>query len=1739
MEYGKALAKLYVSGSAIELSEAEISNKVNEGWALFSCKCESSVNVSVGQIATLEISRVGTSVYERLVGEIINVTRRDDGKSWYYEISAHGPGRELKRKVVYPPSGTMTEQQYIQYIMSYFPNLQSAFYGTFSNTIYAGGRMNYAFDLLYDFCRDHTIDFYCKENTIYFFKGSIGSANVTLSPIISREYVVDSTNIYNKVRLFNPDQIVFDNVDYYTEDITDLDYWNVDSQSVKFRIKSTINLPAGTYAVCVRHLYTTHGWSCTLNLGTTLHTSTITKFNFCFVPICDGPSIFQYTDMALGIYLKNPVDQGCLFYDLGKLSWYYFNKTSYYEVFWSLPFQTVSVSLKDFQNIGGSFSGSISMVEFRITGITHIIESNSKRGAGDIVMTGAAPKPGLIIDKLFFNCLGMVTYTNTESASAYGEREYLPDDPYYVGSYADGTLRAKNIIDRLAKPEISLRKLVIEGTAPINLGYSYIVDNDSFIVREYRQVWDGYDWKTEVGLAKSPFKHPELEQYTRIKYLRKKVRELENIVSEQGIRSGDLASLLGYVVTAPKMMFSDVLSGEILADNLHISATNIDSLVIEKSRIENFSAGTINSIDTIEYIGYISNIDSIGNINYMNVNQIGNIGNIGNITTLQNVSYIQAINNIGNINYFNATQIGSINSIGTIGTVEEMNVNRIGHIGQIQDLDLLRADVVEYIGSISQVDYANIGIANIGQIGSLNNLVTNYLTVNNIATLSTATINTAYITNIGGINQLSVNDMYVSHIGSINSLTANVANISNISGVSNLTVTNANITNLSGVTSMTVSTLNATIIRNVSSLSASTASITNIVGVNQLTATNANISNISGVASFQADTINAIKNLIATNANINTISNVNYFYANNASIGAITSTLQALNAINANISTISSVNKVVALNITVNGTLTVPGAGTIYNLYGTNFDFEWGTLDYFLVGTISGTSISFNIGTINNLMIGSASASVLNFSSGTMGNITVTGGFTGGTFNFTSGYIDSILIEQIATITAMNVNTGLIGSLTVSGIGHIALFDLGSGTIDEFVANIEDVGELNVTVRGSLNSAIISSGSIANCTITAGTIGNLSAAAERVDRLTVTVYGTLNSAYISLATISTCTISIGTVSNLSVTNESVGYLNVTSRGTIVSATITSAQIGGLNVSAGTITNCTIASVGIGTLSLSSGTIGKLELIAPLIGRGVIRAENIVFEPINIVPNPSFEYGGEGTLLPTSTVTSWDSNVTRISGGYNSSYAGVVAANVYAWAYATVPTVPGEVWRGTGWAKSPSSTAPRLLLKVLNSAFQPISTLVVAMGGGVNVWGSMSPYQVTIPTNGAFVVPGLYASGYASTFDGLAIVKDVGTTNLGPGIIETRHIKANAVTTNEIKFSGSAPTTIEGGKLWYESDKKLMKFAFSSTEVAQIPFYPIYFENSPPENLVPNQAFEIDRDQDNIPDFWSITGFGSYSYYLRQNDPVNYPTIKGSKYMEISCPAGLNQIFLTSNFIPIRKDARYYASAYVKGSGHPISYRILWYKENKLPASTDATDVWTFDPPPSSWTKGEGVVYAPSDAAFARVQFLIFNPDYNSNICIDDVVLSEMRAAVSTSKWELTFSTGWQPLTINPNSSNYYILPIPAANWSRLVAYSALAVLQDVEPDTVFPCILQVEATDYYSRQVAGMRIDDWKYKTAKPTAIPLQALGFNGAFHMAKNASGQITLNIISYDSSTVRLWVYIFASMETPHAHY
>jgi len=1138
------------------------------------------------------------------------------------------------------------------------------------------------------------------------------------------------------------------------------------------------------------------------------------------------------------------------------------------------------------------------------------------------------------------------------------------------------------------------------------------------------------------------------------------------------------------------------------------SATITNAYITNISNINTLNASNL-YVSNIASIGtgYITNAN-ITNISSLNSASIGTayISVIQNVATL--VATTANITHIGNVSDLTATQ-ANITNISNVSNLTASTANLTNVLG-VSNMSVTSASISNITGvSNFYTTNATIGNANITNISSLNSATigsANIAIIGGVSTLTATNANINYIQNVSSLSATSAN---IVNITGISNLTASTANISIIQNVGTITATQANLTNVSNLVSLTASTVNATNLI-ASSATISNSTIGNVIATNaqlsgsiktdKIVALTTQITIGSSGQQVYIPVPSTIVNVYGTSIHMSwgtvdtaligtitagslsfTIGTVQTFYIGNASASVMNFSIGTVN--NINISGVASGNQMSFSSGTI-GNLNVTGIETINTISVSSATI--GQLNVTGTGIIGTVSIS--CGTINNLTVTGvqhmdtltvSSATITNcnitstglvnnlsVTSGTIVNLNVTATESVSTLSVSSGTIDVLNVTSNASMDRVSINSSTIGNLTVTSTGQITNLQ---------VSNIGYINWLSVTTKANIGTMNVSSGTVVDLNVTSVSgIQTLSVNSATIGQMNVTGYGhigvfdldvgtidsalitigTLNyatitatsvgTAFISISTINSCTITFGTITNFTAITENVSTLNVTVKGSLSFATISAAGIGGLSVSSGTLASCTISSGQIGNLSITSSTINQLKITTPLIGTAVITADNLVFLPYDWIPNPSFE-----VVDSAGNLVDWQ-NVTRVSGGYNSSYAGVVAANNYGWANSTVPTDYGEIWRFKGYSQG--SYLHYFALKVLDSLYNPIGTLTCAFASASSFTERL--WQATISVSGAkFIVPGLYALLKSATFDMLSLAKDVGEINIGDGQITSPKIAADAVQTSQIHFdplSGSDPSD-STLTLWYRNDYDQLRFGGQNGQIGIVKRYPITEFNTPPENLVFNPFFEEDIDYDGVPDYWvpppgsKNVDWGTLSPGLRGKKCIWSKISSSGTYKEWQ-----------SICVPVRPGQKLYARCYAKADAAYTPnigiLHIAWYPLDGTTFLDEVTS--TVKGLTTSWDIHEVTATVPADGTYAQnVRYAKIHL-YAGNVATyttyyDDVVLSEQRAVVPTDE-----------VVATADAASGTSVTVPDQTWTTLLSYT----VPNVDHEVLF-CFASAMITD--------------------------------------------------------------------------
>ena len=247
------------------------------------------------------------------------------------------------------------------------------------------------------------------------------------------------------------------------------------------------------------------------------------------------------------------------------------------------------------------------------------------------------------------------------------------------------------------------------------------------------------------------------------------------------------------------------------------------------------------------------------------------------------------------------------------------------------------------------------------------------------------------------------------------------------------------------------------------------------------------------------------------------------------------------------------------------------------------------------------------------------------------------------------------------------------------------------------------------------------------------------------------------------------------------------------------------------------------------------------------------------------------------------------------------------------------------------------------------------------------------------------------------------------TKIDGGKIYTGSIKADQIDTGAIKsqhiefdaVNSDAEEPTKDRTMWYREDLDQLRFRGTGGKVGYIPRYPLTQDSAPPENLVPNQCFEIDRDGDNVPDYWRkevISGSGSVGLTSEGR--------KGKYCLTIYASNGKTRV--GSALIPVTPNTKYYVRVFVK---HKLGETNLdeplitvgFFDRSGL---EDASPVWSnigSNVTQDYWIKKEGTVTVPDGKYYAAIYCQVSIDSGYSMIYFDNVTFSEIRAMIPTNK----------------------------------------------------------------------------------------------------------------------------------------
>lgn len=145
-------------------------------------------------------------------------------------------------------------------------------------------------------------------------------------------------------------------------------------------------------------------------------------------------------------------------------------------------------------------------------------------------------------------------------------------------------------------------------------------------------------------------------------------------------------------------------------------------------------------------------------------------------------------------------------------------------------------------------------------------------------------------------------------------------------------------------------------------------------------------------------------------------------------------------------------------------------------------------------------------------------------------------------------------------------------------------------------------------------------------------------------------------------------------------------------------------------------------------------------------------------------------------------------------------------------------------------------------------------------------------------------------------------------------------------------------------------------------------------SSPEENMIPNSSFEVDRDNNGVPDHWDKDFDGNNQAVVSLDSAVKDEGYKSCKITG----AGIDQNAVACKPIPVQPGKNYFLRCRAKASvaiDYGFYFRVFWYANNINIGRGDAlsyTDIVPNGPLTTTFQEFSGKVTAPANAYFCRV-----------------------------------------------------------------------------------------------------------------------------------------------------------------------
>jgi len=483
------------------------------------------------------------------------------------------------------------------------------------------------------------------------------------------------------------------------------------------------------------------------------------------------------------------------------------------------------------------------------------------------------------------------------------------------------------------------------------------------------------------------------------------------------------------------------------------------------------------------------------------------------------------------------------------------------------------------------------------------------------------------------------------------------------------------------------------------------------------------------------------------------------------------------------------------------------------------------------------------------------------------------------------------------------------------------------------------------------------------------------------------------------------------------------YKPTISAGVIAAKSILAEHIRANQITADHIVTGAIHSDHIAAGQIKSDHIATSQIEAKHIKAGEITAEKLTVGFANYLPDGDFEIGDLSKEWQVETGSAsldtyaYSGNYSlKVTADYYNSDTGNYEGRVHSRTY--IPCIGGERFYIRARLDTTNNAKARIEIAFYDQNKSYISSTTAISLPFTGIDWTEGKVSFTAPDNASYFrvycIAFESSSGVSANFDDIYIRKQIFTEDIDDDAIVASKIAAGEVKTEHIRFSGTQPSQVEAGMLWYDSSEHLIKFAEgpNATDWYYIPKYPLYESMAPQENFIPNQSFEYDRDGDGQPDYWEHhwDEGGSPTY-----DYVSDHTRKGGKAVKTTCDVGEKAGWISTVYIPVAEGQKYYASVWIYSGSANASGTVYLLAE-----CYDAEKNWinyvnfaSTSPPVSSWKQVSGVATIPTNTRYIRLAFKHVNEDGTNTKSVwwDDVTLSELRmlpaSAYSSSSSELT------------------------------------------------------------------------------------------------------------------------------------